>query len=91
MDCVGFSRLMEENEELTLQNLKARSIIDPIIKDFGGEFSYSRRLLLLNLIALLNVLTLLLNFKKAFRKEIMLWIKHRRLSLSRNTFRRCNY
>ncbi len=34
-DCVGFSRLMEENEELTIQNLKAcRSIIDPIIRDF---------------------------------------------------------
>ena len=37
-DCVGFSRLMEENEELTLQNLKAcRSIIDTSIKDFGNS------------------------------------------------------
>ena len=41
-DCVGFSRLMEENEELTLQNLKAcRSIIDPIIKDFGGRIFHT--------------------------------------------------
>ncbi len=41
-DCVGFSRLMEENEELTLQNLKAcRSIIDPLIKDFGGRIFHT--------------------------------------------------
>ena len=31
-DCVGFSKHMTENEELTLENLKAcRSIIDPLI------------------------------------------------------------
>jgi adenylate cyclase len=41
-DCVGFSRLMEENEELTLHNLKAcRSIIDPIIKDYGGRIFHT--------------------------------------------------
>ena len=41
-DCVGFSRLMEENEELTLHNLKAcRSIIDTLIKDFGGRIFHT--------------------------------------------------
>ena len=41
-DCVGFSRLMEENEELTLQNLKAsRSIIDATINEFGGRIFHT--------------------------------------------------
>ena len=41
-DCVGFSKRMDENEELTLENLKAcRSIIDPLIKDFGGRIFYT--------------------------------------------------
>ena len=40
-DCVGFSRLMEENEELTLQNLKAcRSIIAPYIQEYGGKIFF---------------------------------------------------
>ncbi len=35
-DCVDFSKLMDVNEELTLQNIKAcRSLIDPIIKEHG--------------------------------------------------------
>ena len=35
-DCVGFSKRMDENEELTLENLKAcRSIIDPQIKELS--------------------------------------------------------
>ena len=41
-DCVGFSKRMDENEELTLENLKAcRSIIDPLIKEFGGRIFYT--------------------------------------------------
>ena len=41
-DCVGFSKRMDENEELTLENLKAcRSIIDPKIKEFGGRIFYT--------------------------------------------------
>ena len=41
-DCVGFSKRMEENEELTLENLKAcRSLIDPLIKEFGGRIFYT--------------------------------------------------
>jgi len=41
-DCVGFSRLMEENEELTLQNLKAsRAIIDSTISEFGGRIFHT--------------------------------------------------
>ena len=41
-DCVGFSKRMDENEELTLENLKAcRSIIDPQIKEFGGRIFYT--------------------------------------------------
>ena len=41
-DCVGFSRLMEENEELTLQNLKAsRAIIDSTINEFGGRIFHT--------------------------------------------------
>ena len=35
-DCVDFSKHMIQNEELTLENLKAcRSIIDPLIKEYG--------------------------------------------------------
>ena len=41
-DCVGFSKHMTENEELTLENLKAcRAIIDPLIKEFGGRIFYT--------------------------------------------------
>ena len=41
-DCVGFSKKMDENEELTLENLKGcRSIIDPQIKGFGGRIFYT--------------------------------------------------
>jgi adenylate cyclase len=41
-DCVGFSRRMEEDEELTLENLKAcRSLIDPLVKDSGGRIFYT--------------------------------------------------
>ncbi len=41
-DCVGFSRLMEENEELTLRNLKAsRAIIDATISEFGGRIFHT--------------------------------------------------
>ena len=41
-DCVGFSKHMTENEELTLDNLKAcRAIIDPLIKEFGGRIFYT--------------------------------------------------
>ena len=41
-DCVGFSRRMEEDEELTLENLKAcRSLIDPLVKGSGGRIFYT--------------------------------------------------
>ena len=41
-DCVGFSKHMTENEELTLENLKAcRSIIDPLIEEYGGRIFYT--------------------------------------------------
>ena len=41
-DCVGFSRRMEEDEELTLENLKAcRALIDPLVKDSGGRIFYT--------------------------------------------------
>ncbi|MDG2474299.1 MAG: adenylate/guanylate cyclase domain-containing protein [Paracoccaceae bacterium] len=41
-DCVGFSKHMTENEELTLENLKAcRSIIDPLIEEYGGKIFYT--------------------------------------------------
>ena len=41
-DCVGFSSLMEKDEEKTLENLKAcRSIIDPYIEEFGGKIFYT--------------------------------------------------
>ncbi|SVB53658.1 uncharacterized protein METZ01_LOCUS206512, partial [marine metagenome] len=37
-DVYGYSHLMDENEELALQNLKiCRSIIDPIIEEYGGR------------------------------------------------------
>ncbi len=37
-DCAGYSELMDKNEELTLENLKiCRSIIDPIIEEYGGR------------------------------------------------------
>ena len=41
-DCVGFSKLMDVDEELTLQNIKAcRSLIDPIIKEHGGRIFHT--------------------------------------------------
>jgi TolB-like protein len=41
-DCVDFSKHMAKNEELTLENLKAcRTIIDPIINEFGGRIFYT--------------------------------------------------
>ena len=41
-DCVGFSKLMDSNEELTLQNIKiCRSLIDPIIKEHGGRIFHT--------------------------------------------------
>ena len=41
-DCVDFSKLMDVNEELTLQNIKAcRSLIDPIIKEHGGRIFHT--------------------------------------------------
>ena len=37
-DVVGFSKLMDSNEVLTLENLKTcREIVDPIINEFGGR------------------------------------------------------
>ena len=41
-DCVDFSKLMDVNEELTLQNIKAcRSLIDPTIKEHGGRIFHT--------------------------------------------------
>ena len=41
-DCVGFSRSMEKDEDLTLQNLKeCRSLIDPMIKKLNGRIFYT--------------------------------------------------
>ena len=41
-DCVGFSKFMETQEELTLANLTAcRKIIDPIIKEHGGRIFHT--------------------------------------------------
>ena len=41
-DCAGFSSLMDQNEELTLKNLKfCRSIIDPIINNYKGHIFYT--------------------------------------------------
>ena len=41
-DCVGFSKMMDKNEELTLQNIKlCRQIIDPIIQENGGRIFHT--------------------------------------------------
>ncbi len=41
-DCVGFSKFMETQEELTLANLTAcREIIDPIIEEHGGRIFHT--------------------------------------------------
>ena len=41
-DCVGFSALMDRNEELTLESLKlCRAIIDPIIDKYDGRIFYT--------------------------------------------------
>ena len=41
-DCVGFSKMMDKNEELTLQNIKlCRQIIDPIIEENGGRIFHT--------------------------------------------------
>jgi adenylate cyclase len=41
-DCVAFSKHMAKDEELTLENLKAcRSIIDPLINEYGGSIFYT--------------------------------------------------
>ena len=41
-DCVGFSKLMDKNEELTLQNIKkCRNLIDPIITENGGRIFHT--------------------------------------------------
>ena len=41
-DVVGYSKLMDSNEELTLENLKIwREIIDPIIKEYGGRIFHT--------------------------------------------------
>ena len=41
-DCVAFSKMMDNNEELTLQNIKlCRQIIDPIIEENGGRIFHT--------------------------------------------------
>ena len=41
-DVVGFSKLMDSNEVLTLENLKTcREIVDPIINEFGGRIFHT--------------------------------------------------
>ena len=41
-DVVGFSKLMDQHEELTLKNLKTcRDIVDPIITEFGGRIFHT--------------------------------------------------
>ena len=41
-DCVGFSRLMDNNEELALGNIKkCRNLIDPIIEEHGGRIFHT--------------------------------------------------
>ena len=41
-DCVGFSKMMDRNEELTLQNIKlCRQIIDPTIEENGGRIFHT--------------------------------------------------
>mgnify|MGYP003300870815 CR=1 FL=1 len=41
-DCVGFSKMMDQYEELTLQNIKmCRQIIDPTIEENGGRIFHT--------------------------------------------------
>ena len=41
-DVVGFSKLMDQHEELTLKNLKTcRDIVDPIITEYGGRIFHT--------------------------------------------------
>ena len=41
-DCVAFSKMMDKNEELTLQNIKlCRQIIDPTIEENGGRIFHT--------------------------------------------------
>jgi len=41
-DCVGFSKLMDKNEELTIQNIKkCRNLIDPVITENGGRIFHT--------------------------------------------------
>ena len=41
-DCVGFSRLMDSNEELALENIKkCRNLIDTIIEEHGGRIFHT--------------------------------------------------
>ena len=41
-DCVAFSKMMDQNEELTLKNLKTcRDIVDPIITEYGGRIFHT--------------------------------------------------
>ena len=41
-DCVAFSKLMDKNEELTLQNIKiCRGLIDPVINEHGGRIFHT--------------------------------------------------
>tara|TARA_Y100001970_G_scaffold283629_1_gene399291 strand:+ start:235 stop:2001 length:1767 start_codon:yes stop_codon:yes gene_type:complete len=41
-DVVGFSKMMDKNEVLTLENLKScRDLIDPIIVEFGGRIFHT--------------------------------------------------
>ncbi len=41
-DCVGFSKMMDQHEELTLQNIKmCRQIIDPTIEENGGRIFHT--------------------------------------------------
>ena len=41
-DVVGFSKLMDQQEELTLKNLKTcRDIVDPIITEYGGRIFHT--------------------------------------------------
>ena len=41
-DVVGFSKMMDKNEVLTLENLKScRDLIDPIIGEYGGRIFHT--------------------------------------------------
>ena len=41
-DVVGFSKMMDQHEELTLQNIKmCRQIIDPTIEENGGRIFHT--------------------------------------------------